>query len=399
MRRGSSFSFVGIFGATVLVFFIHSCTAPPPFRDLFNVGEITRAPQIQVGLSDFLRVEVAVVKVNGPGRVHGERFEELSGEVRLRDGKIDVAGRLIEAEEVRITPEWDATLEVGPRRYHGDLLVKRDKDKLTFVNEVDLELYLKGVAGKEMSPSSHPEALKAQIIAARTYAMYEVRAQTLRRVKGEKFDLYDDERSQVYGGMERETDAISALVDETQGMFVVWQDQILKTFYSSTCGGHTEPAWLILGGEAQKIPPLGGTKCDWCAGSKYYEWKESFKKVDAARKLFPDDPKARVARVRIVETLPGGRATKIGITLENHSREKFVEANRGFRIPLGSRRLKSTLWISIEDQGDAFVIHGRGFGHGAGMCQVGAYRMAESGHSGVQILEFYYPGAQVKKLY
>lgn len=399
MKRGSTGSFVGIFVATFFVFFIHSCTTPPAFRDLFNVGEITRAPQIQVGISTYLRVDAAPVKVNGPGLLQGSRFEDLEGQIRLHEHGIDVCGRVIEGDEIRITPDWDGTLEIGPRRYHGDLLIKRDKDKITLVNEVGLELYLKGVAGKEMSPSSHPEALKAQIIAARTYAMYEVRAQTLRRIKGEKFDLYDDERSQVYGGMERETDAISALVDETQGMFVVWEEQILKTFYSSTCGGHTEPAWLILGGEAEKIPPMGGTKCDWCAGSKYFEWKESFSKVEVARKLFPDDPRARVAKVRIVETLPGGHASKIGILLENNSKERIVEANRGFRIPLGSRRLRSTLWVAIDDTGPEIIIHGRGFGHGAGMCQVGAYRMAESGHSGVQILEFYYPGAKVKKLY
>lgn len=399
MRRRTWVSVVGIAVATWLVFLLHSCTAPPAFRDLFRIGEITQPPLVQVGLSQHIRVDSAPVAVYGPCTVAGTRRDELpKGDVRMRDGKIEIGGKGYDGDEVRIVPEWDGTLEVGSRRYHGDLLVKREREKLTLVNEVDLERYLKGVAGKEMSPSSHPEALKAQIIAARTYAVFYVRGQTLRREKGERFDLYDDQRSQVYGGLERETAAISSLVDETTGMFVVWEDRVFKTYYSSTCGGHTEPAWIVMG-DPEKIPPLGGVRCGNCTGSKYYEWKEKFTKTEIARKLFPDDPKAKVRTVRISAALPGGHASQISVALENQSREKTFEANRGFRLAVGSQRLRSTLWTSIEDKGEEIVVHGRGFGHGVGMCQVGAYRMADLGHTGIQILEFYYPGAQVKKLY
>ncbi|MBI2898813.1 MAG: SpoIID/LytB domain-containing protein [Planctomycetes bacterium] len=398
MKRRGWAHVLGIVIATWLVFLLHSCTAPSAYRDVFRLGEITRPPLVQIGLGAYLRVEAAPVAVRGPCAVQGDRRDELRGDARLRDGRIEVAGKPYDGDEVRIVPEWDGTLEVGSRRYHGDLIVKRDREKITLVNEVDLERYLKGVAGKEMSPSAHAEALKAQIIAARTYATYEIRAQTLRRVKGERFDLYDDQRSQVYGGLERETAAISALVDETAGMFVVWEDRVFKAYYASTCGGRTEASWSVMG-DGDRIPPLAGTTCEYCAGSKYYEWKAAFSKTDMSRRLFPDDPRAKVRSVRVSSALPGGHATQVAVTLENHSREKFLDANRGFRLALDSAKLRSTLWVSVEEKGEEIVVHGRGFGHGVGMCQVGAYRMADLGHDAVRILEHYYPGAQVKKLY
>lgn len=399
MKRRTWVSIVGIAVTIWFVFFLHSCTAPPPYRDLYSVGEIHRPPSVQVGISVFLRTESARFAVHGPCLLQGERMEDLpAGEVRLRDGRIEIAGRSYEGGEIYVKPVEDATLEVGSRRYHGALIVKRDRDRITLVNEVDLESYLKGVAGKEMRTSAHPEALKAQIIAARSYAMYEARNQTLRRIKGEKFDLYDDQRSQVYGGLERETSAISRLVEETSGMFLLWEDRVLKAFYSSTCGGHTEPAWLILR-EGEKIPPLGGTPCGFCAGSDYFTWEVTISKSEIARKLFPNEPQARVSKIRISKRLPGGHASEIGITVENQSRERFVEANGGFRLAIGSQRLRSTLWEDPVDRGGDIQIRGHGFGHGAGMCQVGAYRMAESGRSGIQILEYYFPGAKVKKLY
>ncbi len=400
MKRITSVHAVVVLAVVWGAFWVHSCTAPPAYRDVMNVGEINSAPRLRIGITRYLRVDSAPISVEGPCTVEGERFESLPPcQVQERRSGIKLGERKYKGAEVlTIVPEEDGTLRVGPRMYHGNLLVIREKGSLVLVNEVDLEHYLKGVAGKEMSSRANPEALKAQIIAARTYAMYEVRARTLRRVAGLPFHLFDDVRSQVYGGMERETEGISKLVDETRGMFLVWEDRLIKAFYSSTCGGHTEPAWLILG-EGDKIPPLGGTPCEYCRGSKYYEWKASFARGEAEKILFPDRPDAHIEKIAITETLPGGHAMEVGITLKNSSAVRKLHANNGFRRKLSPRRIRSTLWTKIEVMEDAISIHGRGFGHGAGMCQVGAYRMADQGNSGVQILEYYYPGAEVRKLY
>ncbi|HKS15784.1 MAG TPA: hypothetical protein VJU16_00570, partial [Planctomycetota bacterium] len=108
---------------------------------------------------------------------------------------------------------------------------------------------------------------------------------------------------------------------------------------------------------------------------------------------------AKVKSVRITKTLPGGHAQEVGITVEKGVKEHLLEANGGFRRRIDPRLIRSTLWDSIESVDDRIVISGRGWGHGAGMCQYGAYKMADMGKTAEQILMHYFPQADVKKLY
>jgi stage II sporulation protein D len=245
------------------------------------------------------------------------------------------------------------------------------------------------------------EALKTQVIAARTYAIHEQRLGRLRRVKGERFDLYDDERSQVYGGLERHTPLADRLVEETRGMFLTWDGKLVRAFYASACGGATEPAWEVLQDDTDRIPPLAGVKCGYCERRPVYRWKEPaiVPKKEIAEKCLPKElAGAKVKRVEITKTLPGGHAVELSVFLENSSRVVKLHANSEFRR-LVTARMRSTLWDRVEDRGDAVAIYGRGFGHGAGMCQTGAYEMAKDGKTASQILEYYFPGAKVEKLY
>ena len=163
-----------------------------------------------------------------------DTIEEIITIGRARSTSLDVVGARLEEDVVSdflaaeaISRVGDSTVSAALRRVPG----------LTLVNDVDLEDYLRGVVGKEMSLSRGEEALKAQVVAARTYALYEAKMRTLATVKGEKFDVYDDERSQVYGGQERETATAARLVDDTRGEFVIYGSRLVKTFFSSTCGG------------------------------------------------------------------------------------------------------------------------------------------------------------------
>src|SRR5262245_16409799 len=279
--------------ATWLAFYLHSCTAGKPVKDRMGVGEVDAAPLVQVGLGRCLRDAVVRIAVHGPYRVRGRNETLAEGkslpwvEVTAGDA-ISIGGTVFKESPVTIVPEEDGTIEVeysrdsrgnpvkpGGVRYKGTLLIHLLPDrKLALVNELDLEYYLKGVVGKEMNLSEGVEALKTQVIAARTYAVTEQRLDRLRRVKGEKFDLYDDERSQMYGGLERATGTAEKLVDETRGLFLVYEGKLVRTFYSSACGGHTEPAWEVLGEETEKIAPLSGTRCDYCQRRAVFRWKE-----------------------------------------------------------------------------------------------------------------------------
>ncbi len=398
-----------LLGLAWLGFFIHACAAGPVYRDPASPATISAAPRIEVGLSKSLRVERAQFSVRGAYSIATDRGVAVAGEsleaLVTIDRQIRINDRSFGDAVVRVSCARDGDLEIGGVRYHGSLLVVADEDRqtraprITLVNEVDLEQYLKGVVGREMSLSAGVEALKAQVVAARTYAMFEARNKTLRTLKGERFDVYDDERSQVYGGMERETSVAVDLVEQTRGMFVVWNGRLFKTFFSSTCGGHTEPARPIMGSEAEDIPPLGGTACPWCEGTKHYRWTETFVKSELSKKLFPDRPTARINSIRITKALPGGHAQEIAVSLDGATREVLLHANDGFRRKVDPRKIKSTLWEKIEDRGATIALTGRGWGHGVGLCQVGAYKMAGAGKTANEILEFYYPSARVQKLY
>ncbi len=420
MKRGTLLFASVLLVATWLAFYLHSCTAGPPVPDMPLLGEVTAPPTVQVGLGRCLRDPVARIAVRGPYEIRaGEKVLDRGDELRwtevrasggLRLGDVSVAeGPLV------VVPGRDGTLEVEYARdhrgnavrpdavkYHGILLIYAlGEGKLALVNEVDLEDYLKGVVGKEMNLAEGEEALKAQVIAARTYAVHEQRLERLRRVRGEKFDLYDDERSQVYGGMERETPLASRLVDTTRGQFLVYEGRLVRAFYSSTCGGATEPAWEVMGEECGRMPPLAGRKCEYCERRALYRWESPvvIPKKEIAERCLPDGMKnMRIRSLEITRTLPGGRALELTVELEGTSKKVRLHAVEDFRRNLPSR-FRSTLWDRIEDRGDAVAIYGRGYGHGAGMCQVGAYEMARDGKSSSEILGYYFPGAAVQKLY
>src|SRR5688572_11918501 len=408
--RGGFRSLFIVIGTAWGAIFLHSCGAPSGALDPAALGQIHSAPRLRVGLGKWIRVDSAAVIFPESFVVVGtagvvQRESGGSGAIALgwQDG-LRVGTRVHPDTMLRLSSGTDGGFELGGTHYRGDLLVLKDDDRetktprITLVNDVDLEDYLRGVVGKEMSLSRGEEALKAQVVAARTYALYESRMRTLGTVKGEKFDVYDDERSQVYGGRERETAAAVRLVDETRGMFVLYDGRLVKTFFSSTCGGHTEAAVLVLG-EGEDIPPLRGAVCGYCTESKYYSWKAEIPRAEMAKKIWGASSQAKVKSVRITKTLPGGHAQEVGITVEKGVKEHLMEANGGFRRRIDPRTIRSTLWDSIESVDEKIIITGRGWGHGAGMCQYGAYKMADLGRAADEILVHYFPRAEVKKLY
>jgi stage II sporulation protein D len=421
MDRHAFYHVVTVAAGLFLVFAGHACGTGRPVREDLRVGDVNPPPVVQVGLGRCLRESAVRVAVRGPWQLRGRSEVLAKGgglgwtDVRAEDGLR--FGKELHAETLlTLVPEEDGTLEVEYLRDHrgnpvratgvrypGTLLIHALPDrKLALVNEVDLEDYLRGVVGKEMHLSEGVEALKTQVIAARTYAIHEQRLGRLRRVKGEKFDLYDDERSQVYGGMERATGFAGRLVDDTRGMFLMHEGRIVRAFYASSCGGHTEPAWEVLGDETERTPPLGGTKCGFCERRPGTRWKEPVlvpKREIAEKCLSKDYPAARIRTVEISKRLPGGHAIEVSVFLEGYSKPVKLHANNDFRRALGPSKFRSTMWERLEDRGDSIAVFGLGYGHGAGMCQVGAYEMARDGRTAQEILEYYFPGARVQKVY
>ena len=162
-------------------------------------------------------------------------------------------------------------------RYRGRLRVLDDAGGLAVVNFVSLENYLRGVVASEMPASWKPEALAAQAIAARTYAV------ATRKPATNSFDLYPDERSQVYRGLASEGTAASAAADATAGQVVLYQGQPIVTYFSSSSGGRTAAAEEVFSG-ATPAPYLSSVDDPYDTISPYHDWTLSLSDRDLSQK-------------------------------------------------------------------------------------------------------------------
>ncbi len=302
--------------------------------------------------------------------------------------------RLEQSTGFRLSPAG-ACLTVAERCYPGvvDVFINPLGVPVA-VNEVPLETYLESVVPLELGPRTFPEleALKAQAVAARTFAVAELGSYANRG-----FDVFRDLRSQEYDGLASRHPLSSRAVRETWGRVAVFDGRPIAAFYSSTCGGRTEAYHLIFRG--REIPYLrGGVKCS-DSSSRYHRWEET---VDLRRRSEQLQKSAGVGRIRDLKPLAYGTS---GRTVEmEFSGEKGKRVLKGndIRFALGLRSNWIEKWEEKRDR-DGYIeslkVRGRGWGHGVGLCQIGAVEMARAGRSFEEILKHYYPGTQLKPDY
>jgi SpoIID/LytB domain protein len=155
-----------------------------------------------------------------------------------------------------------APLALGGKPFRGRFVVSLDGKALDVVDVVALEAYLKGVVPSEMPFEWPATALEAQAIAARSYALANL-------VHGGSFDLYDDSRSQVYGGIDAESPSTSAAVDATKGQVVLYKGAVAETYFFSTSGGRTASAAEVTG---TPVPYLVSVPDPYDTASPYHDW-------------------------------------------------------------------------------------------------------------------------------
>ena len=391
---------VGVLFLCVLVFVLDSCSrGPVQYRDPY-LDYVNHAPKVHVGLSKLNNAKSAKIKLTDSSDVfyNDKKIAKISSDssqITIIGNSLKLFGKSFTNFPIKIVSR-DEFFIVNDKQYRGNLLIYLKNGSITYVNEIDMENYLAGVLGKEMSTMySTVDSLKSQAVAARTYALHEIQSKRLRNA-GEDFDLFDDERSQVYGGTEQESEKAFNIMESTRGLVLTFKNELINTFYSSTCGGHTEPSWEVLE-IPPKIEPLSGVPCPYCKDSKHFMWSAKFSKLEMGKKLTGKNKK--VTKINISKKAKGGHALRISVLIEGEKKESDLHANLEFRRKLGPQNLKSTLFVEIKDIGDEFEIKGRGFGHGAGMCQVGAMQMGKEGFKFYDILNHYYPGSKLKKLY
>jgi stage II sporulation protein D len=263
----------------------HGFTYPTILAHYYTGTTLGTAPSQTIRV--LLRPYVTSVSFRGAGSACG---------VGLKPGKIYVAKRKGNGVLLRtkkgvqvakcgglMSAAGAPTFEMlGKGTYRGALEVRPSSvpGKLNAVNAVAIEDYVKGVVPKESPASWPPEALKAQAVAARSYAL-------ATPVHGNGFDQYDDTRSQVYGGASAETTKTNAAVDATAGQVVMYAGKVAQTYFFSTSGGHTENnEFSSLAFGSTPIPYLRGVDDPYeaDAGSPYEHWKRkfSFARMNAA---------------------------------------------------------------------------------------------------------------------
>ena len=297
-------------------------------------------------------------------------------------------------------------------RYRGSIrLVPTGPKRFEIINVVDVEDYLLGVVGAEMYSHWHKSALRAQCIASRTYALYQV---YMRKVDGlssgnKKFwDLRNTQASQVYAGLAAENQRITQAVRETAGIVLAYgpkgREKIFSTYYSAICGGHTQDAANVFG---QDIGPLSGRPCDYCkkiAPREKYNWPSvTINKESLSKLLISRYPKfaelEKIVGVKIAGKSNYGRAERIELTGSNQKRAYLPAKDFRLVVYRAGKKLLSS-WYRMVDLGRTVRFeNGRGWGHGVGLCQWGTQQMAKEGKSSVEILEYYYPGAELVRGY
>lgn len=275
--------------------------------------------------------------------------------------------------------------------YRGTFQIQREADgTLQVVNTVPLEQYLYGVIPAEIGSDAPAEAMKAQAVAARTYAL-----KNRGKFAAEGFDLDDTTRSEGYDGVDGETPASNAAVDATQGLVLTWHGTLIDAPYSTDSGGmtacDTSGADPYLQAVRDAALPSGP---DYAAADKYHTWTltETPAQLQAA---LSRDPRTRVAQFQSL-ALDGfdasGRITKATVT-GTDSTAKTVTGPQ-LREILGYNSLRSTLvTLTVLPDGD-YQFTGKGWGHGLGMSQDGAIAMASAPYHDTyqNILSHYYVG-------
>jgi len=287
----------------------------------------------------------------------------------------------------------DASGPIARHGYAGALVVTFTDDGIVVVDVVDVETYVAATLAAEVSPSWHPQALQAQAIVARTYAL-NARSRSAKRA----FDVTDDTSSQVYRGSDDVAPAFVAAALATAGQALLAGAEFAQVFYSAACGGHTAAVIELTG---KSGPPyldgiddsneVGGA---YCSRAPYYQWKNGVAADALARAL--GVATGGLNDVVITERWPDGRVRSLRIASADGA-SLVMDGHRFYALcagALGYKVVPSTLF-DIRRDGAEFAISGHGLGHGVGLCQWGARGRADAGASAESIVRTYFPGTSL----
>jgi len=413
---------------------------------LFNYAMAEEIPDtISVGLSygskaadSFIISAPSGIKVSGIGTMKGEVEVSKKSSSKLTF-ESDSKTKTISADEdgIKVTPvDDDEYIKYNGIEYRGELILYRFSDSdITVVNELDLEEYLYGVVPKEMATGHPIEALKAQAVAARTYA-----CDSIGKYKKWNFDVTNTTSDQAYGGVSVEKKDTTKAIDETCGEVVTYDGKIVSTPFFSTSAGYTEASenvWNYANPHLVAVEDKYQPK-----DASYTSWNVTYTKKEI-EDLLKDKKIGELIALNIVEKTPSNAilelefvGSKDSYTISKEKVRTFFNLRSQFYDIItnnsvtviganGETKQKALTEVSyaVGDKAkklssklskvvvkgnkeqesyslvcDEYLFSGGGWGHGVGMSQTGAIGMAKEGFTYDKILKWYYTDIEIEEL-
>ena len=327
--------------------------------------------------------------------------------------------------------------------FRGTLLLVVEEEKILCINELPVEQYLCSVISSEMSPHCSPEFLKASAVISRSWLYAQIRKRQQHTQSGQgffafkkteselirwrdredhtSFDVCADDHCQRYQGITRQTSpAVEAAVKATEGMILTYDGEVCDARFSKCCGGRTETfesCW-----ENEHHPYLESVEDPFCNTSDpkiiqqvlndydqettdFYRWTETLTQAEAQQFISQHlrmNDLGDILDLVPIERGPGERIIRLQIV--GSQRSFIIGKELEIRCALSTTHLKSAAFTVERQDIDAngvparFILHGKGWGHGVGMCQIGAAVMGEQGYTFEQILKHYYNHSEITKI-
>ncbi len=307
--------------------------------------------------------------------------------LRLPAGAVDTMKVLMLAGPYDNLPSEDAVsidslngkVFINGRFYSGRLRIMKDDNGLYVINHLPFERYVEGVVASELGEGWELEALKAQAVISRTYAMFH------RNLNARKdFHLTSSVLHQLYKGPNRDP-RIAYAVKATEGEILTYRDLPIKAFFHATCVGKTEIPEEVW---SESLPYLKSVDCN-TKNAPYSAWQRRFSLAEIARRLGISGLKD----MKISSYTATGRVGTLRLISRGPGPARNIRAAE-FRKLLGFGKLPSTRF-SLSKRGGNMIFTGSGYGHGVGLSQWGAFAMAKDGKNYREILMHYYPGAEL----
>ncbi len=362
---------------------------------LFLIAFAVPATVIRSGAgptNEIIRVAIlknaAEVTVDGDGILATRENDvavALSTPVTIKMGK---NGLIVgDSSFSRLTFGTSSAVYVNGKPYKGVAEITPGDKGLLVVNELPLEDYLVGLINCEISSAWPIEAVKAQAVIARTYAINRKNAR-----KDAFYHLESTVMDQVYEGCLIEDSRARRAVTETSGEVLTYDGTVIQAFYHSNCGGKTEAAENVWGAS---LPYLKGVDCQYCLTSASSGWEQRLTLREIEERLKAAGYKvAGVTDIRAGVRNNRGRLRNVVVV---SARGEVPVGGDQFRKAIGYGVIKSTNFVVKVTNGEA-AFSGLGNGHGVGLCQWGSKQRALDGFGYAEILAYYYPGTELQKL-